>query len=165
MKNSILVVFLMTFATLAHSAWRTVELPQIKDKSFAVSAWAEDTSAVQAGEAPRAIFGVGCESSGNRWVYLRLDRSSPNARNASLSGEFTWGDIATYTAPLTYYPQADTLFLQRSTDDFISLIQGSKSVSVRLLWDNSAAQTFTFALAGSSKAIEQAFRHCNIPKT
>ncbi|MEM7259890.1 MAG: hypothetical protein AAF404_21160, partial [Pseudomonadota bacterium] len=80
-------------------------------------------------------------------------------------GRFQWQGVASYDAPLTYYPQADTLFLQRGTDNFVSLLQGSNTVSVELLSNNQPLGSFTFELAGSSKAIEDAFARCNIPKT
>ena len=68
MKITFVLGLLTLVAVQANASWRTVQPAGRVEMAFAVSDRTTETTTSGA----QAVLGVGCESDGHKWVYVRL---------------------------------------------------------------------------------------------
>lgn len=131
----------------------------VSDKTPVVSANSGDNSLM-------AVLGVGCESDGHQWVYVKLsDAVSASVPRGLVQGQLEWVGALSYEAPFVFHNETNTLYLNAGVEDAVSLIQGSESVTVSISWSESLTSQFNFALEGSKSAINAAVSQCGSGNT
>ncbi len=164
MKYLSVVLVVMLGSTVANADWRVVASDQLREKTFAVSNWAFSEENSDYPGPLKAVAGVGCESDGEQWVYIKLSQSVSDIGNPTraiaVNGQLSWQGNTSYSAPFNYYPSARVLFLQAGVDDAISLMRGSSNLALEINWADTRSNTFSFELSGSKTAIDAALARC-----
>jgi hypothetical protein len=163
MKITFVMGILLLFAAHGHASWKTVQPESRPEMAFAVSDKTANAGQSTAGP-DVAVLGVGCESDGHQWVYVRLSDAVALPGKA-VQGQLNWGNAVSYDAPFSYHSESRTLYLEAGVEDAVSLLQGSEFVTVSINWTGAQKSTFKFALDGSRSAIKNAFSRCGSSST